>query len=167
MAKNKKNVNKSTASAKKFENEKPILAQKYNIRVSNPYGYYPEDVDKLITTFENTISSLEKENKKLAEERDQAQSDLSKAQSQIVRLKMDMSLMEQADTSAEEDFVNMSRIGKITGKIEPQVMPKPLDNKPTMPVGVIGGTSNNTQQKVSHSNLIRPKVKINNTNKGE
>ena len=44
------------------------IARKYNIRVSAPHGYYPEDVDKVIADLDNQLTLLSKENiiKKMA-----------------------------------------------------------------------------------------------------
>ena len=42
MAKNKTKRSPQKL-AKKFEQELPEVAKRHNIRVSSPYGYYPED----------------------------------------------------------------------------------------------------------------------------
>lgn len=175
MGKKPKNVNKATSGAKKFEADLPEVAKRHNIRVSSPYGYYPEDVDKIILNLEKEISNLSKENKQLADEIEGKKQDISKLQKQFNDLRFQIMTGETTDTSAEEDFANLSRIGSITGKIEPQIMDKRVDGPPLMPVSVIEEPHTTQQHQVSHSNLIRPKnsnaqvkpkIKIN-SNKGE
>lgn len=166
MAKNKKNsVNKSSSSAKKFEAELPEIAKRHNIRVSNPYGYYPEDVDKVIMRLEKDISDLTKENLDLAKQIDQAKTDLSKMTQQFNSLKFQMISMEMPETSDATDFANLSRISNFSGKNEPQIQDKVSDGL-SMPVGVVSEPHDEQkQQKISHNNLVKPKLKIN--NKGE
>lgn len=99
----------------KIENELSELAKDLGIRVSSPYGYYPEDVDPIIAGLQKNVSDLTKENKQLAEDLHDIQSKLKSTQSELSQLKMQMSLMEVPDVSAEEGFTMLSRIDSITG----------------------------------------------------
>jgi hypothetical protein len=99
----------------KIEHELSELAKDLGIRVSSPYGYYPEDVDPIIAGLQKTVSDLTKENKQLAEDVNDVQSKLKSTQSELSQLKMQMSLMEVPDVSAEEGFAMLSRIDSITG----------------------------------------------------
>lgn len=57
--KEKKSPEKEMAA--KVEHDLPEIAKKYHIQISYPYGYFPDDVDKIIKDFEFTIST--KDNK--------------------------------------------------------------------------------------------------------
>lgn len=161
MAKNKKekstNKSSNTLAAKKFEAEKPEVAKRHNIRVSNPYGYYPEDVDKIILSLESQISNLQKENTRLEEARNDLEKRFNNINDQYQAFKAQVILMEgSTDTSAEEDFANLSRIGDITGKPQPQVMNKKI-SKLTMPLSVVDEPHEEKTIKISHKDLVRPK----------
>lgn len=99
----------------KIEHELSQLAKDLGIRVSSPYGYYPEDVDPIIAGLQKEVSDLTKENKHFSEELNDTQNKLKAVQSELSQLKMQMSLMEVPDVSAEEGFAMMSRIDSITG----------------------------------------------------
>lgn len=99
----------------KIENELSELAKNLGIRVSSPYGYYPEDVDPIIAELQKNVSDLTKENKQLSEDLHDTQIKLKATQSELSQLKMQISLMEVPDVSAEEGFTMLSRIDSITG----------------------------------------------------
>lgn len=111
-------------AAKRFESTLPEVAKRHNIRVSSPYGYYPEDVDKVITEMENENKMLQKENTHLTKQLEDYKGKADALQTEMVALKMQMSLMDVPDASAEESFVMLSRIGTITGNNEEQVQNK-------------------------------------------
>lgn len=123
---NKRNNKKETAAqaAKRFESSLPEVAKRNNIRVSSPYGYYPEDVDSVILEFEKNAKMLEKENNHLTNQLEDCKAKLKDAQTELTKLKMQISLMEIPDTSAEENFAMLSRMSTITGKNEEQIAPK-------------------------------------------
>lgn len=100
----------------KVEQDLSELAKRLGIRVSSPYGYYPEDVDPIIANLEKAVSDLEIENKKLSEQLHVTQTNLSSASSELAQIKMQMSLMEVPDLSAEEEFAMLGRIDSITGQ---------------------------------------------------
>lgn len=119
----KRSNKKETAAqaAKKFESSLPEVAKRNNIRVSSPYGYYPEDVDAVIIEFEKNAKMLEKENDHLTKQLEDYKSRLKDVQTELTKLKMQISLMEVPDTSAEENFAMLSRMSTITGKNEEQI----------------------------------------------
>lgn len=159
--KTKSSVNKSLNSAKKFESDLPEMAKKYNIRVSNPYGYYPEDVEKIIFDLESQINRLEKENFTLTKKNGELENDVSQAKREITQLKVQMTIMgnEMPDTSAETDFAMLGRgLTGITGKVEPQIIEKPIEGT-VMPIDTIGEPDVHPT-KATHNNLVRPKLNI-------
>lgn len=165
MGKAKKNS--KGMSAKKFENELPEVARRHNIRVSSPYGYYPEDVDKIIVHFEEDVSSLEKENGLLSKKIEKQAEELRSLQFELTQLKMQVSLMEIPDTSTEQDFAMIgSGLGTITGQPQDQVMPQPVQSVPHTDLNAVQTNQGSTQQQATYSNLIRPK-KLNIKPKGE
>lgn len=163
----KANKNSKGMSAKKFENELPEVARRHNIRVSSPYGYYPEDVDKIIVRFEEDVSSLEKENGLLSKKIEKQAGELKSLQFELTQLKMQVSLMEIPDTSTEQDFAMMgSGLGTITGQPQDQVMPQQVQSVPHTDLNAVQTNQGSTQQQATYSNLIRPK-KLNIKPKGE
>lgn len=150
--------------AKKFENELPEVAKRHNFRVSSPYGYYPEDVDKVVIQFESDVSNLTKENKKLSEEVHETKEKLTKIQTELTQLKMQMSLMEIPDVSQSESFAMLSRMSTING--ESMEMPdEDVVIKPTPSnIKTISTNKSNenksTTKPATYSNLIKPKIKL-------
>lgn len=110
-----------TQAAKKFESALPEVAKRNNIRVSSPYGYYPEDVDKVILELEKDTKMLQKENTHLTKQLEECKHNVSALQSELTQLKMQMSLMEIPDVSSEEGVAMLSRIGTVTGRNEEQI----------------------------------------------
>lgn len=100
--------------------EKSEIGIRYNLRISNPYGYYPEDTDRVIGDLEKQINNLQKENDRLQKEATKAVEDLKKMDREYQSLKLQVSLMEYPDTSAEQDSVMFGRLSTITGR-DPQV----------------------------------------------
>ena len=81
--------------AKKIkQNELPELLKKYNIRVSTPYGAYPEDVVNILLKLDNEISGFKSDNKLLTKENEQLKYELNKAKAQITSLKLSISQLE-------------------------------------------------------------------------
>lgn len=167
MAKKNGSVNRVPAAAKKFESNLPEVAKRHHIRVSNPYGYYPEDVDKIIIGLESSVNSLEHENKELRDRVHEVSEELSKAKTELTKLKMQMTLMDPPDTSAEEDFVMLSRISTITGKNEPQVNPQVVQvDKPNIGIDTVSSPTPANANAVKSdlvkpkSDLVKPKIKL-------
>ena len=178
MAKKEKKAKKIRSpqkKAEKFEQELPELARRLGIRVSSPYGYYPEDVDKIITKLEQDVSNLTKENKNLRDEVHKHKENATALQTELTQIKMQVSLMEIPDASAEENFAMLSRISTITGKneevppvniideddVEPSNIKTVTTPTPIKPLNITGKStsSNNTKQPTTYSNLIKPKMK--------
>lgn len=116
--KEKEPKQKKDRRGSKIEHELSQLAKDLGIRVSSPYGYYPEDVDPIIAGLQKEVSDLTKENKQFSEELNDTQNKLKAVQSELSQLKMQMSLMEVPDISAEEGFTMLGRIGSITGNYD-------------------------------------------------
>ena len=110
-----KQSNKSRKQDRKIQQEKSQLAKDLNIRISSPYGYYPEDVDPIILDLQKTVSDLTKENKQLSDtvgDLTKKNADLSK---QFSQLKLQMSIAE-IPISLDDNLTNISRgLGNITG----------------------------------------------------
>ena len=162
MAKNKTKRSPQKL-AKKFEQELPEVAKRHNIRVSSPYGYYPEDTDKIILQLEKDVSNLTKENKLLSQELYETKENLSKIQTELTQFKMQMSLMEIPDVSPTENFAMLSRMSTINGQnmempIEDIDVPKPSGLKTISVQSSNTNTDGNTIKKQStYSNLIKPR----------
>ena len=141
--KHKKEVDtkRSKDFAAKKESEKSAIAKQFGIRVSSPYGYFPEDVDRILEDLQSQLTNLSKENKFASDKLKRITDEREAIKKQLTELKMQISLMEVPDTSAEEDFQMMSRLSsinpvvgnladdvpdqsKFTGKIEPVIADK-------------------------------------------
>jgi hypothetical protein len=109
---------KNEAGEKAVEQSLSQLAKDLGIRISSPYGYYPEDVDPIIIELQRTVSELEKENKKLAEDAYDSKNKLDLANSELSQLRMQMALMEVPDLSTEEEFAMLGKIDSITGNYD-------------------------------------------------
>lgn len=159
-----KNKTKSTPqkNAKKFEQELPEVAKRHNIRVSNPYGYYPEDVDKIILALEKDISNLTKENSQLSKDLYTQKQMNSSLQTELSQIKMQVSLMDIPDASTEENFAMLSRMSTING--QNQEIPtktisevKPINIKT---VNIPQPKNSNTVKQDTYNNLVKPKIKL-------
>lgn len=102
----------------KVEHDLSQLAKDLGIRVSSPYGYYPEDVDPIIEKLQKDVASLTLENKQLSQDLENALEDGRKARNELAQVKMQMSLMEVPDISQEEGFEMLRRMDSITGNYD-------------------------------------------------
>lgn len=133
---------KNDAGEKAVEQSLSQLAKDLGIRISSPYGYYPEDVDPIILELQHTVSELEKENKKLAEDAHDSKNKLDLANSELSQLRMQMALMEVPDLSTEEEFAMLGKIDSITGNYDSAPISdikQSMDNnarKPTLKIKV-------------------------------
>lgn len=126
---------KKDTKGAKVEQELSELAKRHNIRVSSPYGYYPEDVDPIIERLEKDVSQLTKENKQFSNELQEYKDKCSALSTELTKIKMQISLMEVPDVSAEEGFAMLGRIDSITGNYnsESVVDLKAQTAAPTLP----------------------------------
>lgn len=130
----KQNKKSNKDKGSKIVNELSEIAKRLNIRVSSPYGYYPDDVDPILARLEKDVSNLTKENKKLSEEVLDKQNKLTAVTQELSALKMQMSLMEVPDLSSEESFAMLGRIDSITGNYNSQTVQELKDiNQPVQP----------------------------------
>lgn len=110
------NKKKSQSS---IENELSEIAKKFNIRVSSPYGYYPEDVDAILLKLTSDVSALSAENKKLSEDNDRIQKDLNRSNQMLTEARLQISLMPVQDYSVETSIDMISAGMKaITGNYD-------------------------------------------------
>lgn len=149
---NKRGLNK----ARKFEEELPEIATKYGIRVSNPYGYYPEDVDKVITKLEAEANNLSKDNKELRDKVGTQEKEINSLRATVTELKLQMSVMQIPDVSPLESAAMLGRMETITGNYEEMPVnpiPQPNRNIDTSNIKTVGGKKkNNTASVVNTEN---------------
>lgn len=152
-----KNKNSPQKKAQKFEQEAPESLKRNNIRISSPYGAYPEDVDKIIRKMEKDISDLTKENKQLSEELEQEQQKGKALQFELTQMKMQISLMEIPDVSTEESMAMLSRVSTITG-VNEDVPVQPQPKAPHVELHEVKAETTSPKPKqATYSNLIRPR----------
>lgn len=110
MALNKKKNNP------KLGVEKSDTAKKYNIRISTPNGYFPEDVDKIIIDLEQQCQRLEKENHKLTSQYESNQKDLNKLKGEYQQLQFEMMKI-NINTSDLQSYNQMESLMKINPSV--------------------------------------------------
>ena len=111
-------------------NEKSEIAIKYNFRVSKPYGYYPEDVDKNIKGLEKQIENLMAENSKLSKQNEKLTEDFNTIKNEFSKLRFEtMSFSSQTtDLQDYERLAKLSNINSDVGQV-PEIEPvKPETN---------------------------------------
>lgn len=131
------------------------VAIRHQIRISNPYGYYPDDVDRIIRKYEELTNTLQAETQRLEKLYAKTEEELHTAKNEIQRLKFDMMNLDIPDTSTEEDLAMISRLSNINenvGTIEHQ-MPEIAENSEArIPLDVIEKPSNSGD--VMFDNLV-------------
>ena len=104
-----KSSRKETQKAKEFEKktkDSPI-AKEFNLRVSKPYGYYPEDVEKSIKGLKNEISNLSKENANLNDTIKKLEEDKSSLIDRITRAELEMGKMQREYGELQVQLTNI------------------------------------------------------------
>ena len=122
---NKDKKNKKSNIGDKLEHDKSEIAKDLNIRISSPYGYYPDDVDPILLDYKNQISNLSLENKRLAEELDDTKKLLKKRQIEMNKLKMQVQFMDIPVPTADQSADVLSRLNDLTSDNQ---QPKPKIN---------------------------------------
>lgn len=97
------------------------IAKRHNIRVSTPHGYYPDDVDKLLSNYESVVNQLQSETKRLSEQLEQSRSDCAALRAEVTKLQLDMSNLEIPDVSANESFAMLSKLENISDEVNTTV----------------------------------------------
>ena len=133
------NNKKDAQKAKEFTKNLSSIAKEFSLRVSKPYGYYPEDVEKTIRGLKGEIANLSKENQTLTEKYNKAVEDNELLKNQLTRLelennqlardlnefKIQQATMELPAMSPEVGFMAMNSFkSAMTG--EPLETPTPL-----------------------------------------
>lgn len=93
------------------------VGKRHNLRISNPYGYYPEDVDKVLLNYEKLLSSHETEIKNLETQLEQTKAEKKMIDDEFRKMKMEMQFIDIPDISPDESF---SMVGKLRN-INPEV----------------------------------------------
>ena len=131
------------------------VAMRNNIRISNPYGYYPDDVDRVILKLENLINTLQAETQKLERELASTSDELKTARATIQQLKLDMMTFEPPDTSAEEDIAMIARLSSINenvGTLEHEMPVISENSESRIPLDVIENPNNSND--IMFDNLV-------------
>ena len=102
-----KSSRKETQKAKEFEKKSSPIAKEFNLRVSKPYGYYPEDVEKAIKGLKNEISSLSKENANLNDSIKKLEEDKSSLIDRITRAELEMGKMQREYGELQVQLTNI------------------------------------------------------------
>lgn len=103
MKKKEPKDKKSPGSIKQFEQDLPIILKKYNVRVSKPFGCYPEDVEAVLTRLEEENNNLAKENTQLAEDAEKFKKQYKEVQAEFTKFKMQVQLMKFETSTPEAD----------------------------------------------------------------
>lgn len=151
----KKSSKKPANSAQKFEQELPDIAKKYGLRVSKPYGYYPDDVNAILEKLDGIISDLEKENIELGKKAEETEKKYAAVQQEFVSFKIRVQTLNLQPTTLEQD-VEMTE-----NAVKEIVKPKPAKQLNFKPANVVKPKNNPVPAKAptksTFNNLISKK----------
>lgn len=144
---------KPIGSAHQFEQDLPDIVKKYSIRVSKPYGCYPEDIANALQKLEDENNNLGKDNTALRDELDKTKKLYKEMQAEFTKFKMQVQLMRFDNSSLEEDEASIEEgMKEITSK-----------KKPSIKLNTAKLTTTNSSKpssgKSTFDNLISPKKK--------
>ena len=162
LPKSNRKVKNPRKLAEKFEQELPEVARRLGIRVASPYGYYPEDVDRIILDLEESVNALEKENKQLKDDYQVARQNELDMQTEFNKLKMQMSLMEFPDASMEQATSIFDRAPTLGGNAPSGEVstPAPATKKITTPLKLkVAGDNPQKDEPHTFNNLLKPRNK--------
>ena len=100
--------------SKTVKEKLPETLEKLNIRVSTPYGAYPEDVETVVSDLLEKVNKLETTNAELSKKNTQLERDLHLVNTEVGKMKIDVSLMSIPETTEEEDSKMLRELNKIT-----------------------------------------------------
>lgn len=100
--------------SKTVKEKLPEKLEKLNIRVSTPYGAYPEDVETVVSDLLEKVNKLETTNAELSKKNTQLERDLHLVNTELAKMKIDVSLMSIPETTEEEDSKMLRELNKIT-----------------------------------------------------
>ena len=100
--------------SKTVKEKLPETLEKLNIRVSTPYGAYPEDVETVVSDLLEKVNKLETTNAELSKKNTQLEQDLHLVNTELAKMKIDVSLMSIPETTEEEDSKMLRELNKIT-----------------------------------------------------
>ncbi len=95
-------------SKKAVNNEISETGKKFHLRVSRPYGYYPEDVDSLLLNQEVQIEQLQKENTVLTQRNAEITKELEQAKTEIVRTRFNQNVILPEDDTKKDGTIKIS-----------------------------------------------------------
>ena len=98
-------------SKKAVNNEISETGKRFHLRVSRPYGYYPEDVDNLLLNQEVQIEQLQKENTVLTQRNADITKELEQAKTEIVRTRFNQNVIlpdEPEDDTKKDGTIKIS-----------------------------------------------------------
>ena len=137
--KDNQSENQTAQSAEEFQKNLPDVAKRYSLRISKPYGYFPEDVHNIITSLEEQANRLAKENTKLTEEADTAKK-------QLKDISFEPTTEEKELAMIEEGMSSISSTNKAEAK--PKIKLNPIK---------LNGKSGSESHKSTFNNLIQPR----------
>ena len=123
----KEKAKRKSKQDSKMQQEKSQLAKDLGIRISSPYGYYPDDVDPIITKLQNDLKELTLENKKLRDEVGSLQHKNTDLTTELTSLKLQISITD-IPVSLEDSLSNLSQLGDINGEDYEDAIPELASN---------------------------------------
>lgn len=165
LPKASKKVKNPRKLAEKFEQDLPEVARRLGIRVSSPYGYYPEDVDKHILDLEDQVRHLTAENQQLTADYTQSKRNEIDLQTELNKLRIQMSTQVYPDVTPEQASVIYDRVPTLSGKpplggSNNMATPKPTKISTPLKLKVAGGDATPSQDEPhTFNNLLKPRNK--------
>lgn len=93
------------------------IARDYNIRVSSPHGYFPEDVDNVLEDLTNKLNTSNKTESMLRSQVAQLEKDNEMLKGQISKLQLDIQTIGLPETSYLEDLAAFDKLENIKGNV--------------------------------------------------
>lgn len=129
-------------------NELSDIAKEYNIRISTPKGYYPDDVDPIITRLRKEVNELTLDNKKLRDEIGQLEVKNRDLSTELTSLKLQISITD-IPVSLDDSLSNLSQLGNINGNDYNDDIPE------------LANSLLNDDEEPKPPKSIKPKIKLN------
>lgn len=159
MAFGKKNKNDTSGV------NKSKIGEKYNLRISTPHGYFPEDVDKILQKQEELISTLEKETRLLSQKLETAEANFKMADTELRTLRFQQTILEPPETSTDVDMAMLGRLENINPNVGgmPEKVIEDVESK--IPLQIIEDKKDIIEEFISPVKNKEPKKEINSDNK--
>lgn len=157
--KNKKKKNNGGA-------ELSEVGKKFNIRISTPNGYFPEDVDKILIDLEKQLNNISTENKQMEQKLSKLSDDYQRLQTEFRKQSFEIMQLNFQDTSELQDYSRLEKLANINPEVGDIPDIEPVEAlKAEIPIDVIEDAPSVFENLISQTpQKERPTIKKQNKN---